>query len=67
MDDRFKDFCLNISKARMSLNMSAYELSLQLGKDRTYISKVETGKVNIGIKTIYQICDILQIDPKTLL
>ena len=46
--------------------MSAYELSIKLGKDPSYINKVENGKINISLKMILEICEILKIEPKTL-
>lgn len=62
----FENFCINLAKARLAKNMSAYELSLRLGKDASYISKVENGKINISLKSIFDLCKILSIAPKTL-
>ena len=55
-----------ITKERIKQNMSAYELSIKLGKDPSYINKVENGKINISLKMILEICEILKIEPKTL-
>ncbi len=46
--------------------MSAYELSLRIGKDASYIHKVESGKINISLKTILDICEVLSIEPAEL-
>ena len=62
----FKDFCLRLAKARANKNLSAYELSLRIGKHTSYIHKVESGGVNVGIKTILEICEQLEIEPKQL-
>ena len=62
----FEKFCVNLAKARLAKGMSAYELSLRLGKDASYISKVENGKINISLKSIFDLCKILSIAPKTL-
>ncbi|MCI9518239.1 MAG: helix-turn-helix transcriptional regulator [Clostridia bacterium] len=47
----------------MKSNISAYELSLRIDKDASYIHKVESGKINISLKTILRICEELNIDP----
>lgn len=61
-----KDFGLNVAKIRMKENMSAYDLSLSIGKDASYISKLENGKVNITLNTIFKICEVLKIEPVEL-
>ena len=58
-----KDFGLKVAKFRIKANLSAYELSLRIGKDATYIYKLENGKVNTTLKTIFKICEVLDIDP----
>ena len=59
---KFETFGLNVAKERMKQNLSAYELSLRLGKDASYVNKVENGKVNVSLKMIIAISEILQID-----
>lgn len=61
-----KDFGLNVSKARIKANLSAYELSLRIEKDASYINKLENGKVNSTLKTIFKICEVLGIPPYEL-
>ncbi len=39
-----KDVGLTLAKKRIQANMSAYELSLRIEKDATYIHKFENGK-----------------------
>ena len=58
-----KDFGSNLAKIRSAKNMSAYELSLLLGKDPSYIHKVESGKINISLKALLQLAKILEIKP----
>ena len=55
------DFGINLAKERQKLGISAYELSLRIGKDASYINKVENGKINISLKTIIDICNELNI------
>ena len=61
-----KDFGLKVAKLRMEANLSAYELSLSIGKDASYINKLESGKVNATLKVIFKICEILKIEPVEL-
>ena len=49
-----KDVGLTLAKKRIQANMSAYELSLRIEKDATYIHKFENGKVNATLKTIFK-------------
>lgn len=62
----FKDFGKKLATIRSGKNISAYELSLSIGKDASYIHKVENSKINISLKTILQISDVLKINPKIL-
>ena len=59
----FNDFGLRLAKIRNEKNISAYELSLSIGKDASYIHKVENGKINISLKTILEISKALNIKP----
>ncbi len=61
-----KDFGLKVAKFRIKAKMSGYELSLRIGKDVSYINKLENGKVNITLKTIFKICEVLEIEPAEL-
>ena len=58
-----KEFGSNLARIRASKNISAYELSLLLGKDPSYIHKVESGKINISLKVILQLAETLEINP----
>lgn len=50
----------------MKANLSAYELSLRIGKDASYVHKVENGKINISLKMILKNCEVLKIEPEEL-
>ena len=63
---KFEEFGINLARARIKVNLSAYELSLRIGKDASYIYKVENGKINISLKMILKICEVLQIEPSEL-
>lgn len=57
----FETFGLNVAKIRQQKGISAYELSLRLAKDPSYISKLESGKINITLKVILQLAEILGV------
>lgn len=59
----FNDFGVNLARIRIKSKLSAYELSLRIGKDASYIHKVESGKINVSLKSILKICEALKIEP----
>ena len=59
----FNDFGVNLARIRIKSNLSAYELSLRIGKDASYIHKVESGKINVSLKSILKICEVWYIEP----
>ncbi len=59
-------FGLNLAKKRIKLNISAYELSLRLGKDATYVNKVENGKIYPSLPMVFEIANALDIEPSEL-
>ena len=63
---RFENFGINVAKQRAKLNISAYELSLRLGKDPSYVNKLENGKINVSLKVILAISECLNISPAKL-
>lgn len=58
---KFETFCLNVARERIKQNLSAYELSLRLGKDPSYINKLENKKINVSLKTIISISEALNV------
>ena len=60
---KFNDFGVNLARIRIKSGLSAYELSLRIEKDASYLHKVESGKVNISLKAILKICEVLDIEP----
>ena len=59
---RFETFGLNVAKQRIKKDLSAYELSLRLGKDASYIHKLENGKINVSLKMMLAISEELNIN-----
>lgn len=56
----------NIEKLRKERNIKKEELSLALGFDNSYISKLEKGRINITIDKIDLIANYFNIDIKEL-
>lgn len=63
---KFETFGINVGKERSKQNISAYELSLRLGKDPSYINKLENGKINVSLKTIISISEELKVPVEIL-
>jgi transcriptional regulator with XRE-family HTH domain len=55
----------HIREIRESLDLSALELSLQAGLDRTYLYAVERGKNNISVSLLSKICKVFGISLST--
>lgn len=61
-----KKLAENLHKIRTKAKLGKEELSLLLGFDNSYISKLEKGKINITIDKIQKIADYFKIDIKSL-
>ena len=57
----------NIEKLRLSKKITKEELSLILGVDNSYISKLEKGKINVTIDKIEQLANYFEIEVWKLL
>jgi len=62
-----KKIAQNIQKLRLSKKIKKEELSLALGFDNSYISKLEKGRINITIDKIEKIATFFDIQPYLLL
>ena len=52
----------NVKRLRSKLKIRREELSLALGFDNSYISKLEKGKINITIDKLSVIADYFNVD-----
>ena len=57
----------NIEKLRTKKGLKREELSLLLGFDNSYISKLEKSRINITIDKLEKIAKYFGIEPHTLL
>ena len=57
----------NIEKLRVNKKLKREELSLILGFDNSYISKLEKGNINITIDKLDKIAKYFEVDIKKLL
>lgn len=61
-----QEFGIRLARIRLSRDLSAYELSMRLEKDPTYISKIENGKAFPSMEMFFEICKILGISHKQI-
>ena len=57
----------NIKKCRLQANLTREELSLALGVDNSYISKLEKARINITIDRLEQLAEYFKLDVYLLL
>lgn len=65
-DKILKKIGTNIKTARVLKGYTQEYLSEKQNKSTNYVSLVERGKSGIGIKTIIDICNILNIEPNSI-
>ena len=56
-----------IRNKRLELKITQESLALQCGIDRSYVGRIERGEVNITVEKLYEIAEILKINPRELL
>ena len=56
-----------IKETRKNKSISQEHLALLTTIDRSYLWRIERGKVSITVEKLYQISQTLNVDPKTLL
>lgn len=59
-----KTFGLRLAKLRQMLDISAREMSLDLGQNKNYINSIETGKNYPSMASFLYICKYLNIHPR---
>ena len=61
-----KKFGLNVKELRKAANISQEELALRLDADQAYVSRIESGQMNVTLETIEEISKALTEEPKKL-
>lgn len=57
---------LNIAYFRKMKNMSQNQLAERINISRTHMSRIETAECAVSLDVIFEICRILEIEPKQL-
>ena len=55
-----------IAEERRKRGMSQENLSAFAGLARSHLAKIEGGGVDIKLKTLWRICEVLEINPSSL-
>ncbi|MFV5516982.1 helix-turn-helix domain-containing protein [Acinetobacter gerneri] len=67
MSDLSKAIGQLIRKKRTQQKITQESLALQCGIDRSYVGRIERGEVNITVEKLYEISEILKVNPQELL
>ncbi|MBO7496264.1 MAG: helix-turn-helix transcriptional regulator [Salinivirgaceae bacterium] len=65
--DEIKQIALKIKSLRQEKNLSVQDLAYLCDMERSSVSRIESGRINITIKTLCLISNALGIEPKDLL
>lgn len=60
------EFGKNLRSIRRASGLSQEQLAYSAGIDRSYLGKVERGKVNLTIEKLYTLAETLGCSPKDL-
>ena len=52
-----------ITELRLKKNISEYQMSLDLGKNKSYIQGISSGRSMPSMKQFFEICDYLELTP----
>ena len=53
----------NVVRRRKEMGIHQYEIASKLGVSQSYMSKIETGKINCSLPMLVDLCDILNATP----
>jgi len=54
---RFIQIAMAVRDLRKNLDLAQNDLAKQLGKKREFVSRIESGKQNVTLETLYQIAE----------
>lgn len=66
-DDRRLIFGHKVRVMREKVGLRQQDLARKMGMSRTSITNIETGRQNVPIDKVYDIADILKVEPRELL
>ena len=66
-DDAIKTIASKIKQQRLAQQMTVQELAYQCEMERSNMSRIESGKVNVTVKTMCAICNALNIKLKDII
>ena len=64
LDARFGE---KLRRLRKEKKISQEEISLRAGLTRSYIGRIDRGKINISLATLYKLAEALEIEAADLL
>lgn len=67
VDSYIEEIGKNIVRFRKIRGMTQVELANFMGSEDSALRRIEKGKTNPTIKTLYKICEVLQVDIKDIL
>ena len=59
-----KKFGARVRELRIEKGMSQLDLAVACGFEKTTISRIETGRTNVTLKTLLTLCDSLEVTLK---
>ncbi len=62
-----RDFGVHLKKLRMAKGYSLLDLDYRCDLNESNISKIENGKVDVQLSTLFELARGLDVDPKDLL
>ena len=61
-----KKFGQNVKELRKAISISQEELALRLNADQAYVSRIESGQMNVTLETIEEIAKALESEVNAL-
>lgn len=66
-DDAIKTIASKIKQQRLAQQMTVQELAYRCEMERSNMSRIESGKVNVTVKTMCAICNALNVKLKDII
>lgn len=64
--EKYRQLGLNIAYFRKQQGLSQLELAELVNISRTHMSRIETADCAVSLDVVFDICDVLKIEPKKL-